>query len=81
MRNYTTALLQASIEHESGLGHQFKSDSRRYKAFVQAIDELSAQLLIKKSGFEADVFKKLAEVRDDLQIEIDAIEDEYNSKY
>lgn len=78
MRNYTTALLQASIEHESGLGHQFKADSRRYKEFVRTIDELSAQLLIKKSGFEADIFNKLEAIRRDLQFEIDAIEDTFN---
>ena len=80
MRNYTTALLQASIEHESGLGHQWKADSRRYKAFVQAIDELSAQLLINKSGFEADIFKKLEAIRRELNLEIDAIEDTYNDR-
>lgn len=79
MRNYTTALLQASIEHE-GLGHQWKTDSRRYKTFVQAIDELSAQLLIKKSGFEADIFNKLEAIRRELNLEIDAIEDTYNDR-
>lgn len=76
----TKELLEASIAMQSGLGHQWKTDSRRYKAFVQQIDELTAQLLTKKSAFEADLFRKLAEIRDDLQIEIDAIEDEYNSK-
>lgn len=79
MRNYTTALLQTSIEHE-GKGHQWKTDSRRYKAFVQAIDELSAQLLTKKSGFEADVFKKLEAIKRDLCFEIDAIDDTFNDR-
>jgi len=73
-----TELLKASIE--SGKGHQFKSDSRRYKAFVQAIDELSAQLLINKSPFEADVFDRLQKIRLGLQIQIDVIEDTYNSR-
>ncbi len=79
MRNYTTALLQASIDHE-GKGHQWKADSRRYKEFVRMIDELSAQLLIKKSGFEADIFNKLEAIRRELNLEIDAIEDTYNDR-
>lgn len=79
MRNYTTALLQASIEHE-GKGHQFKADSRRYKAFVQAIDELSAQLLRDKSAFEKDVYNRLVTIKRELEFEIDAIEDNYNDR-
>lgn len=73
-----TELLKASIE--SGKGHQWKADSRRYKTFVQAIDELSAQLLIKKSGFEADIFNKLEAIRRELNLEIDAIEDTFNDR-
>ena len=78
METMINELLKASIE--SGKGHQWKADSRRYKAFVQAIDELSAQLLIKKSGFEADIFNNLEAIRRELNMEIDAIEDEYSNR-